>query len=121
MTSRALVLAIVSSVAAAPAVAQPAPTGTADTRLFTMQSNFWVNLHHFLYVTARARRGLDATRTAVTNALADTAGFGALPRQARDGWQAALDHYVDALAERDVVFDSTLGVAAASLSHLTTQ
>ena len=119
MTSRALLFAIVSSVAAVPALAQPTPTASADTRLFAMQSNFWVNLHHFLYVTSRARRGLDATRTAVTSALADTAGFGALPRQARDGWQAALDYYTSAVAERDVVFDSTLSVAAASLSRLT--
>lgn len=119
MTSRALLFAIVSSVAAVPALAQPPVRADADTRLFTMQSNFWVNLHHFLYVTSRARRGLDASRTAVTNALADTAGFAGLPRHARDGWQAALDHYSTAVAERDVVFDSTLGVAAASLSRLT--
>ena len=119
MTARALLLAIVSSVAAAPALAQPSTAASADTRLFAMQSNFWVNLHHFLYVTSRARRGLDATRTAVTNALADTAGFGVLTRQARTGWQAAVDHYAKTIAERDVVFDSTLGVAAASLSRLT--
>ena len=123
MTARALLLALLSSVAAAPAtgLAQPSGTAGADTRLFAMQSNFWVNLHHFLYVASRARRGLDATRTAVTNALADTAGFGALTRQARDGWQSALDHYSNAIAERDVVFDSALAVAAASLSHLTNQ
>ena len=71
------------SVATRP-VAQPRATPAPESRLFAMQSNFWVNLHHFLYVTARARRGLGTTRPAVTSALADPAGFSALRRVAAE-------------------------------------
>jgi len=47
VTSRALLFAIVSSVAAVPALAQPPARADADTRLFSMQSNFRVNLYHW--------------------------------------------------------------------------
>lgn len=50
----------------------------AANRWFAFHSSLWVNLHHFLYVTARARSGLDGSRTAVTSALSDTVRFGAL-------------------------------------------
>src|SRR5688500_12155924 len=91
MTSRALALAVLcTSIALSSAAAQPASTRSAQTRYFTMQSNFWVNLHHFLYATGRARRGLDS-RPAVTQSLADTTGFGTLPASAKSDWEAALD------------------------------
>ena len=84
-----------------------APSGDR-TRLFEFHSDFWVNLHHFLYVTARARAGLDATRTAVTSALSDTAGFGTLSRAQQDAWNRALVYYGRAVASRDILFDSSL-------------
>jgi hypothetical protein len=83
-----------------------------------MQSNFWVNLHHFLYVTARARRGMDSDRTAVTQALADTAGAGKLAASLRGGWDQALEYYSRAIAERDVVFDSSLSMVNVRLAGL---
>jgi hypothetical protein len=82
-----------------------------------MQSNFWVNLHHFLYVTARARRGLDATRATVTGALADTVGFGTLPDSLRGAWNDALAYYSRAIAERDILFDTALVTVNVRLSH----
>src|SRR4051794_17834270 len=66
--------------------------------LFAFHSNFWLNLHHFLYVTARARKGLDGTRQAVTSALDDTAGFGALPLAEQKEWRAAVAYYDSTLA-----------------------
>ena len=57
---------------------QPSSPLVAETRLFAFHSNVWVNLHHFLYVMSRARKGLDATRPATTAVLADTAGVGVL-------------------------------------------
>lgn len=83
-----------------------------------MQSSFWVNLHHFLYVTARARRNLDASRPAVTSALADTAGFGALSAALRADWDNALAYYTRAIADRDILFDSALVVVNVALSHV---
>jgi hypothetical protein len=90
----------------------------AETRLFSFHSNFWVNLHHFLYVTARARAGLDATRTPITTALADTAGFGALSAAQQHAWDAALAHYTAAVSRRDILFDSSLVAVNDRLAEL---
>ena len=49
--------------------------------LFSFHSEFWPNLHHFLYVTARARQGLDARRPAVTRALDRLSDLGYARRQ----------------------------------------
>jgi hypothetical protein len=113
------VLFALSSAAACSASPQPVVKPAAETRLFAMQSNFWVNLHHFLYVTARGRRGLDATRTTVTDALADTVGLGTLSASKRADWDAALAFYSQAIAERDILFDSSLVVVNVALSHAT--
>lgn len=86
--------------------------------MFAMQSNFWVNLHHFLYVTSRAQRGLDADRATVTGALADTAGIGALSSAQRSDWNLALEYYGRALAERDILFDSVMVAVTVRLSHV---
>jgi len=93
--------------------------------LFSFHSEFWPNLHHFLYVTARARQGLDARRPAVTRALADTIGFGSLPASDREAWEHAVAYYESAVASRDILFDSGMVavgerlVAAGSAHSLT--
>src|SRR4051812_30548819 len=69
--------------------------------LFAFHSNFWLNLHHFLYVSARAQKGLDATRAAVASVLSDTTGLGALPVSDQNEWRSALAYYGSALANRD--------------------
>jgi len=114
MIARILISGALLSTVAGSAAAQPATRAHAESQLFAMQSNFWVNLHHFLYVTARARRGLDAGRPAVTSALGDTTGFGALAASLRQEWEQALEYYAVALADRDVLFDSVLVHRAAS-------
>jgi hypothetical protein len=97
---------------AAPVSEQSLPGATqvaqVHSDLFAFHSNFWLNLHHFLYVTARAHKGLDARRPAVTSALADTAGFGALRESDRKEWEAAVAYYDSAMASRDVLFDSDM-------------
>src|SRR5437763_133776 len=100
---------IVSSTSCSRVSPTPIAAVSVDaTRLFDIHNTMWINLHHFLYVIARARAGLDATRPAVTLALADTAGFGALPAESRDAWNAALAYYARAVATRDILFDSSL-------------
>jgi hypothetical protein len=118
MIIRALTLAVLCTGLATPAISQPATTQAADTRLFAMQSNLWVNLHHFLYVTTRARRGMDAGRASVTRSLADTVGFGSLSSSARADWDQALDYYTRVIAERDVLFDSVLVRVNVNLSRV---
>jgi hypothetical protein len=117
MIARTLVSAALLSTVAGSAAPQPTARN-AESQLFAMQSNFWVNLHHFLYVSARARRGLDAGRPAVTSALGDTTGFGALSASLRQEWEQALEYYAAALADRDVLFDSTLVRVNVRLSHV---
>jgi hypothetical protein len=86
--------------------------------LFAFHSNFWLNLHHFLYNTARARAGLDATRWVATSVLADTTGFGALPVSDQNEWNAAVVYYDSALARRDVLFDSGMVAVNNRLARL---
>src|SRR5215208_1311314 len=104
--------------ACAQTVVRTAPNPIAETRWFAFHSNVWVNLHHFLYVTARARAGLDSTRTAVTSALRDTVGFGALSPVLRDGWNDALAYYGRAVATKDILFDSSLVAVNNRLAEL---
>jgi len=111
----------ITAACAHPSSVLPPPSANAvvaETQLFAFHSDFWVNLHHFLYVTARARAGLDATRAAVTSALADTVGFGALPRAQQDAWNSALAHYGRAVAPRDILFDSSLVAVNDRLAEL---
>src|ERR1035441_5345417 len=55
---------------------------------FQFESKLWPNLHHFLYVLARARNGApDRNRVAVRNAPLDVEGFDALPADRRKIWE----------------------------------
>ena len=80
----------------------------AETKLFSFHSDFWVNLHHFLYMTARARAGFDASRSGANKALADTIGVGALSAAQKNSLEAAIAYYARAVAPRDILFDSSL-------------
>lgn len=112
------ILALATVAAASTASAQSNRSPAPASRLFAMQSNFWVNLHHFLYVRARATKGLDATRPAVTNALSDTSGLGSLDRDARRAWDESHDYYTRVLAERDILFDSAMVLVNMRLSNV---
>ena len=119
MIGLAALASLLCCAAAGSTTSQPATPPTLQRpQLFAMQSSFWVNLHHFLYVTARARRGLDASRPTVTSALADTAGFGALTAAMRADWDTALAYYTRTIAERDILFDSALVVVNVALSRV---
>ena len=97
---------------------QPGKPLVAETRLFAFHSNVWVNLHHFLYVTARARKGLDATRPATTAVLGDTVGVGALSPSLRAAFERAVAFYDSAVAARDILFDSSLVAVNDRLAEL---
>ena len=89
----------------APGSARAPSALRVETSLFDIHGGFWLNLHHFLYATARARRGLDTGRSVAARALADTVGFGALPAGDQQTWRTALAWYDSALATRDILFD----------------
>jgi hypothetical protein len=115
MRFRTLLSFVLAICTAGPLTAQ---RQTRTVPLFVMQSNFWVNLHHFLYTTARARRGLDADRATVTRSLADTAGMASLSTPQRRDWDQALEYYGKALADRDILFDSAMVAVTVRLSHV---
>jgi hypothetical protein len=105
------------SIGVVAAMLAPAATPAQSAPLFDFQSSFWVNLHQFLYITARAHKGLDPDRPATKQALADTVGFANLPASQRAAWDSAVAFYTRDIADRDVLFDSALVVVNARLSR----
>src|SRR5579863_3572311 len=77
-----------------PLGAQNPVTSAALLQQFQFESKLWPNLHHFLYVVARARNGApDRFRVAVRGAPLDTEGFGELPEADRKAWEQAVALY----------------------------
>jgi hypothetical protein len=114
-TRSALLVAPLTMLLILPAAAPQSSLATSPSRvavapgLFEFHSGFWINLHHFLYVQARARKRYpDSRRRAVAAAPSDTVGFGALPTEQRRGWESALAYYEHELAPRDALLDSLM-------------
>jgi hypothetical protein len=89
----------------APAHAAPAPPPAAQPSspptLFTFDTDeFWLNLHHFLYVLGRAEARLpDATNPAVAGAQPDAErGVRSLMQDERQAWAAAIRDYATRLS-----------------------
>lgn len=109
MTAMILLLSLLFSAVQA---AQPAP-------LFRFESNeFWLNLHHYLYVLGRAQaKTSDASREAVVNAPADEARGLAGPSEAERGaWREAVTFYANGLSRKDLIFDDPLPAITIALA-----
>jgi len=72
--------------------------------------DFWLNLHHFLYVLGRAEAKMaDASRAAVAGAPADSErGLAALTPDERQIWRDAIAFYAAGPSRKDAVFDDSL-------------
>jgi len=102
---------------AAAAFAQGEPQTSAGKPLFALQSGFWVNLHHFLYVLGRARDGApDSQRAAVIKAPTDLDGFGALDERERKTWNDAVLFYQKGPSKQDLIFDADLAAITAAVA-----
>jgi hypothetical protein len=91
---------------------QPSP-------IFRFESNeFWLNLHHYLYVLGRAREETpDASREAVAGAPADEArGLERLTEAERSAWSEAVGTYADGLSRKDATFDDPLPAITGALA-----
>src|SRR5687767_7506186 len=91
--------------------AGPAPPQNSPPPIFRFETGeFWLNLHHFLYVLGRAEGKLpDATRASVVGAPDDAArGLAALTAGERAQWAAAVSEYAKGLSLKDAVFDEPL-------------
>ncbi len=92
--------------------ALPPPQQSAEIEsplpVFELHSGFWVNLHHFLYLQARLKKGgastLDTGRGAAppNESAASLAG---LSTEEVAAWQAAVTYYEKDLAGRDLLLN----------------
>jgi len=109
MSAMLLLLSLLLMAAQTP---QPSP-------IFRFESNeFWLNLHHYLYVLGRARAQTpDASREAVVGAPADQArGLEKLTEAERAAWSEAVGTYADGLSRKDAIFDDPLPAITAALA-----
>jgi len=90
----------------------PAPAQHASKQTIFVFHNdeFWLNLHHFLYVLGRAEnKTQDSSRTAVVNAPKDQEqGLAKLTEAERATWREAVAFYANDLSKKDAVFDEPL-------------
>lgn len=99
------IVAILTCWAAAPS-ALPQPSS-----LFAFTTdNFWLDLHHYLYVLGRAHNGApDATQPSVASALDDEKqGLADVTDEERRSWKAAVAAYASGLSRRSNVFQLPL-------------
>ncbi|HEV8431545.1 MAG TPA: hypothetical protein VGQ41_26840 [Pyrinomonadaceae bacterium] len=88
--------------------------------IFVFHTNeFWLNLHHFLYVLARAEnKEKDSLREAVANAPADQESkLVKLSAAEKQTWRKAIAWYVSGPARKDLVFDDPLPAVTNALAR----
>ena len=95
---------------------------TRDTRkaIFVFHTDeFWLNLHHFLYVLGRAEnKERDTAREAVSGAPADQAlGFEKLTAKEQEIWREAVVAYAAGPSKKDVVFDEPMPALTNALAR----
>ena len=79
---------------------------------------FWLNLHHFLYVLGRAEnKDPLASREAVATAPIDMdRGFQKLSASERKTWREAVVSYARGISKKDLVFDDPLPALTSALA-----
>jgi hypothetical protein len=110
---RTLILCTVAALIAAPA------DGVAQQAIFRFHTDeFWLNLHHFLYVLGRAEaKTTDATREAVARAPADAeAEMARLSADERATWRNAVTFYSNGPSKKDLIFDDPLPALTRALA-----
>jgi hypothetical protein len=87
------------------------PKSRVSENIFVFHTDeFWLNLHHFLYVLARAEnKESDASREAVVDAPADQErGLAKLSPKEQAIWRKAVASYAAGPSKKDMVFDDPL-------------
>jgi hypothetical protein len=92
-----------------PLASQTAPAPPSPIFRFSTEE-FWLNLHHFLYVLGRAEAKLpDALRPAVAGAPAESGrGAAQLTPDEHHAWDEAVTFYANGPSRKDLVFDEPL-------------
>jgi hypothetical protein len=99
--------------------AVPAAQTTAGPIFKFQTDEFWLNLHHFLYVLGRAEaKEKDAAREAVAGAPADAEkGLASLADGERQTWRAAVTTYAGGLGKKDAIFDAALPAVTSAFAR----
>ena len=93
--------------------------GGPEAPIFRFEADeFWLNLHHFLYVLGRADAKMaDAAREAVAGAPADEArGLDTLTSDQRRAWRDAVAFYAAGPSRKDLIFDGPLAAITQALA-----
>src|ERR1044072_5984914 len=83
----------------------------AKQQIFVFHTDeFWLSLHHFLYVLGRAQnKERDSSREAVVDAPSDEQrGLSRLNTSEREIWRKAVSAYASGVSKKDIVFDDPL-------------
>lgn len=101
-------------------IARTKPRDSRGDTIFVFHTDeFWLNLHHFLYVLGRAEnKERDAAREAVSGAPADQErGLAKLSAKDRQIWRAAVTAYAAGMSKKDLVFDDPLPALTTALAR----
>jgi hypothetical protein len=79
-----------------------------ETSSLRFHSAFWVNLHHVLYAEAWARRDVPRYKS-LAGAFPAPLDKAALDPTDHATWTRAVDYYERELADKDLLFDDTMG------------
>ena len=96
------------------------PAAKPSKPIFVFHTNeFWLNLHHFLYVLGRAQnKTSDASREAVIGAPSDQEkGLAALNASERNIWNEAVSAYASDISKKDLIFDDHLSKLTKALAQ----
>jgi len=113
MKQNCLSTVLLAMCVAATVVAQP------RTSYFEFTTNdFWLNLHHYLYVLGRAHSNApDATQPAVATAPDDERrGLSLLTEEERQSWASAVDSYARGISQKTSFFQPPLATMTISLA-----
>jgi len=102
-----LVLGLYGTAQGAEGSGESSAGGTAAVRLFNFHSNFWVNLHHFLYLQATLSGSQKPSRSTAL-ASADSEELGKFTPSERTQWDEVVAYYTASFVKRDLLFDDDL-------------
>ena len=100
---------------------QSHPVVHRSSPIFTFYDDeFWLNLHHFLYVLGRAEnKTRDSARAAVSGAPADQQqGAASLTVSEQTVWKEAVKYYAAGPSKKDIVFDDPLPAITLELARV---
>jgi hypothetical protein len=120
MITRILALIFIATVFVNVSHAGSSTSVETKNAIFVFHTNeFWLNLHHFLYVLGRAEnKETDTARAAVAGAPADQErGLKKLSVKEQTIWREAVAAYAAGVSKKDIVFDTPLPAVTHALAR----